>query len=462
MPGRVLIVDPLPTNRIVMRAKMNAAYFDTELAASGAEALAQLSNPGAALVLITADLPDTTALALCQRIRALRTAGTLPVVMIGRNWDTARRMDALQAGADAVLDHPVSDTLLMAQIRCLLRTREGLDELRLREGSSRALGLAEPPQSFQHPARVAVIPDDVPAAARLAKTLDARLPHAVAVAEGAALVRGGDAAYPAPDLAVVLLNGRGDDTALQLIAGLRAQPETRAMAILALASGDDQAIMAEALERGANDVTRRDIAQPELDLRLARLIRAKQRADRLRDTVHDGLRAAVTDALTGLYNRRYALPQLAQMAQEARNSGQELAVMIADLDHFKSVNDSHGHAVGDAVLQQVAHRLRTALRPGDMLARIGGEEFLIAAPGHDRRSAKGTAEALRKAVAQAPLHVADCAHPLRQTISVGLAMSGETSPARAPAALLAQADRALYDAKTGGRNAVTLAKQTAA
>lgn len=461
MPARVLVVDPLPINRIVMRARLAAAYYDTVLTTTGAEALSELDDTGAALVVIAPELPDMSGLALCRAIRARHPAGKLPIVMIASAHDTRLRIDALHAGADAVLERPVNDRLLLARIRCLLRTSEGLEELRLREGSNRALGLAEPLQVFQNAARIAVIGADERATAEAQAALDTRMGHCATVVDGPALMRALSEGT-APDLGLVLLSGRADDPALHLISGLRAQSETRSMAIMALLPDRDEELMAEALERGANDVAAAPLPQPEMDLRINRLITAKHRADRLRDTVHDGLRAAVTDPLTGLYNRRYALPQLARMTQEARARKQGLAVMIADLDHFKTVNDSYGHAVGDAVLQQVAARLRIALRPGDLLARIGGEEFLIAAPRASCAQATATAHALCRVVADTPIMIPGCPAPLRQTISVGLAMNTAKAHQRAPDALLAQADRALYSAKTGGRNTVTLAKQTAA
>ena len=460
MSGHVLIVDPQSTNRIVMRARLAAAYYDTVMAASGQEALEQLSQPGIALAVIAADLPDMKGVELCRQLRASHAPGQLPVVMLAPRLDPGFRLDALTAGADAVLDRPVNDALLLARVRSLLRDSDSLEELRLREGSNRALGMgmAEPAQAFHAQGRICVIGDDRARARNMARRLDARLPHAVTQADGPKVM----AATALPDLAVVVLTGRPDDSALHMISNLRAQPGTRGMAIMALLPHDDDALLATALDCGASDAAALPLQDAELDLRLSRLVAAKQRADRQRDTVHDGLRAAVTDPLTGLYNRRYALPQLAHMAQAARERKTGLAVMIADLDHFKSVNDRFGHAAGDAALHQVAQRLRIALRPGDLLARIGGEEFLIAAQRPSCRAAKGLARSLCDAVSRAPLSLPGLATPVHQTISVGLAMSDPASIPRGAEALLAQADRALYSAKTEGRNKVTLAAQSAA
>lgn len=460
MPGRVLIVEPVSTNRIVLRARLSAAFFDVLQAATGHEALRHLAQSELALAVIAADLPDMTGIDLCRQLRARHPAGTLPIVMLAPALDTCLRIDALQAGADAVLERQVNQALLLSSIRCLLRASEGLDDLRLREGSSRALGLSEPARSFQGPGRIAVIGAGTQANA-LRKSLEQRLSHRISAANGPDLMRAA-CLSGGLDLGIVLLTGGTNDPGLHVIAGLRAQPETRNVAIMALLPSANEALMAEALDRGAHDAMILPAAQAELDLRLERLILGKRRADRLRDTVHDGLRAAVTDALTGLHNRRYALPQLGRMAQEARQNDESLAVMIADLDHFKSVNDRFGHAAGDMVLKKVAHRLHTTLRPGDLLARIGGEEFLIAMPNIPPPEAEGAAGALCRAISGAPLRIAGCPAPIRQTISVGLAMSDANGAGRSGEALLAQADRALYAAKTGGRNTVTLATQSAA
>lgn len=461
MPGRVLIVDSVSSNRIVMRARLSAAFFDVVQACDGRDAIGQINRGAPSLAIIAADLPDMSGIALCQRIRARHPVGTLPIIMVARTLDTCQRLDALQAGADVVLERPLNEALLLSRIRCLLRATGGMEELRLREGSNRALGLSEAAQGFHGPGRIAIIGGPEQRANLLAGSLNDRLIHRVDRAQGLDLLRSSNR-RGRPDLGIVLLSNAADDNGLHVIAALRAQPETRNLAIMALLAEDDDALMAEALDHGANDAMALAGPKAELDLRLERLIVGKRRADRLRDTVHDGLRAAVTDPLTGLYNRRHALPQLGRMAQEACDHGESLAVMIADLDHFKSVNDRFGHAAGDAVLKKVAQRLRTALRPGDLLARIGGEEFLIAMPRLSCHDAQAAARMLCRAVGKSPIPVAGCPATIRQTVSVGLAMSGHTSAVPSGEALLEQADRALYSAKSCGRNTVTLAEQSAA
>lgn len=138
--------------------------------------------------------------------------------------------------------------------------------------------------------------------------------------------------------------------------------------------------------------------------------------------MQDQLRLAVQDSLTGLYNRHYAIPQMARIAERARRSGRAYAVMLLDLDRFKSVNDLYGHVAGDHVLSEVANRLRRELRPKDLLARIGGEEFLVVLPDATQDSARQTAERLCRAIEATTFSLPDGSGALRVTISVGLAL----------------------------------------
>ena len=196
-------------------------------------------------------------------------------------------------------------------------------------------------------------------------------------------------------------------------------------------------------------------------LRIQTQLARKRQSDRLRSSLADGLRLAMVDPLTGLHNRRYALPHLARMADRARQSGRQFAVLVIDLDRFKGVNDSFGHAAGDAVLVAVADRLRTNLRAVDMVARIGGEEFLVALPDTTLEAARATAERLRQTVGEQPIRVPGGV-AVSVTMSIGLTLGGGLDEASAPVdALIARADKALLAAKAEGRNQVTVHRSAA-
>ena len=134
------------------------------------------------------------------------------------------------------------------------------------------------------------------------------------------------------------------------------------------------------------------------------------------------MRLAMIDPLTGLYNRRYAMPELATIAARAAETGSPFAVMVVDLDRFKLVNDKHGHGAGDQVLVEVSRRLTANLRASDLLARIGGEEFLVALPDAGMPLARTVAERLCQAIEERPIRLAS-GIGLTVTVSIGVAVS---------------------------------------
>ena len=237
-----------------------------------------------------------------------------------------------------------------------------------------------------------------------------------------------------------------------------------------------------ALDLGANDVAPAPGDPAELSIRIKKQIRWKQGRDRLRQTVRDGLHAAITDPLTGLYNRRYAMPHLARIVETARESGRRFALLVADLDHFKAVNDTYGHAAGDAVLVETARRLRENLRGMDLVARVGGEEFLVAIPDTGLDEARIVAGRLCRMMRERPITLPD-GRSITVTMSIGLAMGGtagltgglsgafptgaafpeaDAAGGEAEASrLIEAADRALYGAKSGGRAQYKISRSAA-
>lgn len=178
---------------------------------------------------------------------------------------------------------------------------------------------------------------------------------------------------------------------------------------------------------------------------------------RLAALVADQRRLAITDALTGLYTRRFFEAQLPVEIQRARRSGAPLAVIIVDIDRFKSINDRYGHPSGDAVLVEVASRLRASARAGDVLSRYGGEEFALLLPGATAEDLPGIAQRLRERVASTPIEVTGDTW-VAVTVSIGVASYPDHSDVGG--GLIAAADRALYAAKAGGRDCVVIGVPT--
>ena len=161
----------------------------------------------------------------------------------------------------------------------------------------------------------------------------------------------------------------------------------------------------------------------------------------------------LTDSHTLAYNRRYLQPRLQEEMERAQRGGEPLSLLLLDLDHFKRVNDQHGHGVGDAVLAVFADCVRRCVRAVDVLVRRGGEEFVLVMPSTDAEAAQRVADRIRERVGSEPLSIRDglC---LAQTVSIGLAMwNGHETPD----ALEERADQAMYEAKRRGRNRVVVA-----
>ncbi len=166
----------------------------------------------------------------------------------------------------------------------------------------------------------------------------------------------------------------------------------------------------------------------------------------------------IRDPLTGLYNRAYLMEQISPLARKAASQNLGLAVLMLDLDHFKNINDTYGHGVGDAVLREVANVLRHCTRSEDIVARFGGEEFVIALPTVSLARAAERAELIRKRLASRRLRLSQQAI-LVVTASIGVSYSGPDRP-RSAHALITTADLRLYDAKENGRNRVVCQSNT--
>ena len=210
------------------------------------------------------------------------------------------------------------------------------------------------------------------------------------------------------------------------------------------------------MEAGADDYMVKPFHPHEMQVR----IRAGRRIVELQSELvqaRDQLRIQAThDTLTGLLNRGAILDRLEKEIQRSRRQESTLAAAMCDIDHFKQVNDDYGHQPGDAVLKEVARRLRDALRTYDAIGRYGGEEFLAIMPACDPAQAAALGERLRSCISETPMAVTD--PPLAVTISVGVSQADELTK-RDAADLIRQADDALYAAKRNGRNRVEMAPQ---
>ncbi|HYV49599.1 MAG TPA: diguanylate cyclase [Myxococcaceae bacterium] len=243
---------------------------------------------------------------------------------------------------------------------------------------------------------------------------------------------------------------------LQVLKKLRDLDHRRYVPVVIVLDGQDPAQKLEALRLGADDVIARPWDEQEVRARIARALLAKQRFDEVLEESARLHRLSVTDGLTSIYNHRYFQDRLREEFRRAQRYDDPLALLLLDLDHFKDINEAHGHEVGDEVLRDLATALRKSVRETDIVARYGGEEFAILLPKTHLAGALTVAERVWREVGALRLGPGQ---KLRITASLGV--SGY--PARSVISadrLLRTADEALYRAKHEGRNKICLYQQT--
>ncbi|SHJ65852.1 two-component system, cell cycle response regulator [Palleronia salina] len=453
MPRRILIVEPTATHRIALKAALVAAHYEVRAVATGQEGIRNLRGDMPDAVIINGCLPDLTIDNFCVATAALGKDVAPPVLAIIDEDTTAARLAVLGGGASTVLLRPIDRGWLLTHLRSLLRCHETRAELRRRIDTAAQFGFSEDPGAFTRPARLAIVGGDSQHRTAMARALRRRSVDEVTLMTPTDAISASEEAERAPEV-FLLCPAIDSESTLTLIAELRSRRGARRASIAAQYEPGDRAFAARALDQGVNGVIRSDASPEELNLRILRHIRIKRQTDALRDSVDANLMMAAHDPLTGLFNRRYGMRYLSNLAKQPHSQDRGYGQILMDVDLFKTVNDTHGHAAGDQVLRQIARRLQDNVREGDLLARYGGEEFLVALPDCSIEEARIAAERLRVAICGAPMTLPGGSR-IQVTLSIGVACGRE-----APDALLERADRALYAAKAAGRNRVALADAT--
>ena len=451
MTARILIVDDVAINLRLLEARLTQEYYQVVTATSGEQALQICRDQLVDLVLLDVMMPEMDGFEVCRRLKAAPNTTHLPVVLITALDQASDRLTGLEAGADDFLTKPVRDLALFSRVRSLTRLKFVTDELRRRAETAVSLMAVESPASpdlLEPPPRVLLFSEAAEHGERVARHL-----RGVASVE---IIRDADrfsdiASGSDADVLVIDMDGTAVDP-LRLISQLRSNEASRLTPILASARPEDETRLARALELGGNDYIHRPIDRNELVARIKTQIRRKRYDDGLRHSVQQTIQLAVSDPLTGLHNRRFRETHMTRAVARARETGVGFALLMADIDHFKRINDGWGHDVGDRVLKEFATRLSQCLRSSDLACRFGGEEFAILMLEADARTAVTIAERIRESVCERAFVVDGESHMV--TVSEGLAVF---DPDHDDAlSLLKRADAALYAAKRAGRNRVEI------
>ncbi|WP_316014207.1 diguanylate cyclase [Roseobacter sp. HKCCA0434] len=462
MSGRVLLIDDIAANRAMIRAKLASAYYDVLTADTAEEAVDIVRTDHPSVVLIDIMMPTVDAFDLCRRLKSDPQTALTPIIMMTSVEDGPDRIRALEAGADDFLVKPIHELALFARVRNLMRMKFVIDELQLRAETTRELGLEPDETTLTNidltPAHsVLIVPPDRETGTRWSALIRDNLSvqTLIAIDEQEVARRVADDIPDAFLIHETPQHGGGlRSDGLRIISTIARRQPTRHSAILMAMADVNMRQAAKGLDLGAWDYLVAPHDPTEMTVRLRTQLRRKLYSDRLRSNLRDGLRMAAIDPLTGLYNRRYADHHLKNMLAQAEAEGTDLAVLILDLDRFKTLNDRYGHEAGDRVLHQVARRLQENVRGVDVVVRLGGEEFCVALPGADRAGAMEVAERIRVAVSGTAYDIGQ-GRTVRCSMSIGVAVAqrGEDTVE----SLMRQADLALYRAKDAGRDCIRTA-----
>lgn len=452
MPARVLIVDDDHSALSALEARLSAEYFEVSTASGGEEALQKMKADPPDIVLLDVVMPGVNGMEICKQIRSDPELLHVPVVMLSVKDQPDDIVKGLEAGADDYLVKPLDDIVVLARIRSLVRSKLMMDEFRRREETSNQLGVLDTHDEMADAdvlgGRILVIDDNAEEASKVSLALASAYQVRAEEDPDRAMTVARDGDF---DLIVVSLTMENSD-GLRLCSHLRTMEETRQTSILVMTGTDSAEMLVRALEIGVSDYLKKPVNTDEMMARVRTQIRRKMYQDRLRANYETSLALAVTDSLTGLHNRRYMVSHLDTLMERGRESGRPVALLIMDIDHFKAVNDSHGHAVGDEVLKEFAERIKRNVRGIDLAVRYGGEEFVVVLPETDLEVATMVAERLRRNIGEEPFFVSSEDGEITVTVSIGATVYDGTEITADT--LLRRADEALYTAKNQGRNQV--------
>ena len=448
MTARILVVDDVEPNVRLLEAKLTIEYYEVLTAMDGASALEIAAAERPDIILLDVMMPGMDGFETCRRLKADPVTRHIPVVLVTALDGREDKIKGLGVGADDFVTKPIDDVILFARVKSLVRLKAVMDELREREESGRRMGVDSDGAGRLRGSggRVLIVDDNELQTEKMLTHLAGEHRPVVEADPAAALI----AARGPVDLMIINVSSAGFD-GLRFVAQVRSSEASRRTPILAVVDPADRPRLLKALELGVNDILPRPVDAEELMARARTQIKRKRYADFLKEKLDYSLEMAVTDALTGLHNRRYMAGQLQAMVGRAAQGGDSVAVLVMDIDHFKSVNDGFGHDAGDEVLREFAVRLATNVRAIDLPCRLGGEEFVVVMPGASLEAASRVADRIRRDIEAQPFPIMGGAEGLTITVSIGVAASidGDT-----PEALLKRGDEGVYEAKSRGRNQV--------
>lgn len=469
---KILVVDDDEIELSLVGDQLEGHGFEVVRASNGQEALALMEGQFFPVLLTDWQMPLMDGIELAERVRARGMDETYIMMLTIRDgrFDYER---GYSAGIDDYLTKKLPDVELHARITAAFDTaalRRALKEARAALVAAQSqMKSAATTEDFggtsqiiafpvMQPPKVLLVDDDEILLERLKiPVIEAGYEVYTATDSVAAL-----AALQKNFMSIVVLDRSmpGMD-GLALCRSIRRQTWPGYVYIVLLTAHDAEEDVLLGLAAGADDYVSKRVSDAQLVARLSAATRVLSLEHSLKCALDERRRIAMTDALTGAHNRRYFMRYLSGELKRSRRFSTELSLLMLDIDHFKQVNDSYGHAAGDAVLRKFVKTIQKCLpREYDWCARIGGEEFVVVLPQTDLAGAAVVAERIRNSIEEIPMRTRAGV----RSITVSIGVSGLQAMANRNATtvdiLLADADRYLYASKAAGRNRVTLPEQS--
>jgi len=421
---RILVVVGAKLYQSLIQNVLGELQVQADYVADGQSALQAAYENKYDLLCLELMLPDMTGLDVCRQLRAEAATALIPIVLLTSDDKEATLKDSLEAGITEILHKSNFADLSRAfkQLVSGMRTQ--------------VMGRVLYVEDTQMVAKVTL---------RLLEKMGPRVDHFISA----------DLAWEQferqdYDLVITDILVEGQLSGTGLLRHIRGLDDERSrIPVLAISGLDDTARRIEILRQGANDYIAKPVVEEELRAHVTNLLTAKHLFDTVREQQKKLEEFAVTDQLTGLYNRHFLHEAAQQAVANANRHKYALSLLFLDLDHFKRINDSHGHDAGDNVLRELGALLRKNCRDGDIAARFGGEEFVVLLVECGLEHAQIKAERIRAEIESSKL----AGYKVTASIGVATLSIGQQTCFEE---LFKQADVAVYAAKRGGRNRVAM------
>ena len=454
--SKILVVDDEPLNVKLLCAMIPSEQYETASAFSGDEALKIVRDFRPDLILLDIMMPGLNGYDLTRILKNNTESCDIPIVLITAFSGSEYEIKGLEAGADEFLNKPVNKTELLTRAKSLIRLRQYKEQIKSRTCSINSVTSNIDEKNCLDSAElnlptILIVEDNKIDAKLLQRYLHGEPYQIKFTSDGENAISRSQQERIDVILLDLLLPGK---SGFDVCSALKEKESTQNIQIVAITGLSDLESKLKGIELGVDDYLIKPVNMHILRTRVKSLVKKKALLDRLCDKYEMAVHSAITDKLTGLYNRRYFDHFLDFEIKRSSRQKASLALLMMDIDNFKIINDTLGHLFGDKILNKLGDIIKSIIRETDLAARYGGEEFSIVMSNTGLEEATEIAERLRKAISEHNFDITN--RPI--TVSIGIALYPSDSTSLQD--LLSNADRALYRSKHEGKNRVCVYSNT--